>query len=395
MPHLAAEDPVFDLQKILDELLGANPRALHQAGPAGGEQLGDLPGQPAPAARQGGPAAAPLGRHISPPPAGAPAADTGAPAARTAASADATPLAPVSLEELLRSVLGDRLQRPAVGPTSAPVAAGELLRKLEQETGARPEGALEVLAEILAQATAGVREGAARLDAATGASKMSRQAIEQLSGKSAEQVLAELKAVIADNQLGAGAALGGLGALILGTAAGRSLAATAAKLGGLAMIGGLAYKAYQNYQQGRPVPSTAPTTQPQNLLLAPPGSGFEPHALSDQRAGLLIRTMIAAAAADGRIDAAERQRILDALRKTAPSLEAQRFLIEAVQRPPSPADLASEVSSPEQAAEVYTAARIAVDVDSEEEHAFLAALAERLGIDEELAAHVEAVARGR
>ncbi len=200
---------------------------------------------------------------------------------------------------------------------------------------------------------------------------------------------------MANNQLGAGAALGGLGALILGTAAGRSLAATAAKLGGLALIGGLAYKAQQNYQQGRPVPGAAPPVQPPTLLLAPPGSGFEPSALSNQRASLLIRTMIAAAAADGRIDASERQKILEALRQMAPSLEARRFLIEAVQRPASPADLASEVSSPEQATEVYTAARIAVDVDSEEDHAFLAALADRLGIDAELASHIDAVALGR
>jgi uncharacterized membrane protein YebE (DUF533 family) len=39
------------------------------------------------------------------------------------------------------------------------------------------------------------------------------------------------------------------------------------------------------------------------------------------------------------------------------------------------------VSSPEQAVQVYTAARIAVDLDGEEEHASLMALAAQLGID--------------
>jgi uncharacterized membrane protein YebE (DUF533 family) len=55
--------------------------------------------------------------------------------------------------------------------------------------------------------------------------------------------------------------------------------------------------------------------------------------------------------------------------------------MQEVQRPASPADLAREVSSPEQAVQVYTAARIAVDLDGEEEHAFLTALAAQLGID--------------
>lgn len=59
--------------------------------------------------------------------------------------------------------------------------------------------------------------------------------------------------------------------------------------------------------------------------------------------------MIAAAAADGRIDASERQRILGGLRQAGSSAEAQRFLMQEVQRPASPADLAREVSSPEQA----------------------------------------------
>ena len=39
-------------------------------------------------------------------------------------------------------------------------------------------------------------------------------------------------------------------------------------------------------------------------------------------------------------------------------------------------ELAEACSSPEEAVKIYTAARIAVDVDSDEEHEFLAALAD-------------------
>ena len=57
-------------------------------------------------------------------------------------------------------------------------------------------------------------------------------------------------------------------------------------------------------------------------------------------------------------------------------------------------ELAAAVSSPQDAVQVYTAARVAVDVDSSEEHEFLEHLAEALGIDDKLAAQVDAAARG-
>src|SRR5262245_8241121 len=270
---------------------------------------------------------------------------------------------------------------------------GDLVGKLEQQARAGGGGLLEVLGQALGQAVGGVREASGRLDAATGASQHAREAIEQMTGRSPEELVVELKALVANNQLAAGATLGGLGALILGTPAGRQLAITAAKLGGLALIGGLAYRASQAYQEGRPALPNAPP-QSAKLAAAPAGSGFEPDALSPDRARLLIRTMIAAAAADGRIDQSERQRILGNLRQARASPEAQRFLMQEVQRPAAVVDLVREVSSPAQATEVYTAARIAVDLDSEEEHAFLKALAEQLGIDAKLAAHIDAVARG-
>ena len=122
---------------------------------------------------------------------------------------------------------------------------------------------------MLGQATSGVREGAGRLDEATGASGRARDAIGQATGQSPEELIAKLKDLIANNKLGAGAALGGLGALILGTGAGRALAGSAVRLGGLALIGGLAYKAYQNYQQGLPPLTGAKPPSQQGLVAAP------------------------------------------------------------------------------------------------------------------------------
>jgi uncharacterized membrane protein YebE (DUF533 family) len=206
-------------------------------------------------------------------------------------------------------------------------------------------------------------------------------------------MLAQLKELIANNRLGTGAALGGLGALVLGTGTGRSLAGSAIKLGGLALIGGLAYKAYQNYQQGQPVLTGRQAPQ-QALLAAPAGSGFEPAAVTNENATLLIRTMIAAAAADGRIDAKEQQGILGGMEQAGAGSGAREFLMREASNPASIEELADAVNSPQEALQVYTAARIAVDPDEEEEHEFLAALADRLGIDAKLAAQVDAAARG-
>jgi uncharacterized membrane protein YebE (DUF533 family) len=267
---------------------------------------------------------------------------------------------------------------------------GDILGKLGQ-AGAGG-GIADILKQVLGQATSGVKEGAGRIDDATGASRVARDAVGQATGRSPEDMLAQLKELIAKNQLGTGAALGGLGALVLGTGTGRALAGSAIKLGGLALIGGLAYKAYQNYQQGQPVLAGG-QPQRQALLAAPEGSGFEPAVVSNDHATLLIRAMIAAAAADGRIDAREQKKILGGLQQAGLAGAAQQFLTREVNNPATVDDLAAAVSSQEEAVQVYTAARVAVDPDLEEEHAFLVALAERLGIDDDLAAHIDATAR--
>ena len=279
------------------------------------------------------------------------------------------------LEDLLRSVMGGQ-----AGSMS------DVQAKLRQQGG----GLADILGQVLGQATTGVREGAERIDEATGASRHARSAVGEATGRTPEEMLAQIKEMIANNRVGAGAALGGLGALVLGTETGRSLAGSAIKLGSLALIGGLAYRAYQNYQQGKPVLTGA---QQQPLLAAPEGSGFEPGVVTNEGTTLLIRAMIAAAAADGRIDEREQQAILGGLKQARLDGAAQQFLTREINNPATVEELANAVTSPEEAVQVYTAARIAVDPDLEEEHGFLMALADRLGIDYNLAAHIDATAR--
>ena len=129
-----------------------------------------------------------------------------------------------------------------------------------------------------------------------------------------------------DNPLAAGA----LVAVLLGTGTGRAVTGSALKLGGLAAIGGLAYKAYQNYQAGKQPTVTTLPAKP-SCCRRPRTRGFHP-ARAPQGEGefalTLVRAMIAAAKADGHIDDAERRKIGDRLSIAGIGDDAERFLRE-------------------------------------------------------------------
>ncbi|WP_186419192.1 DUF533 domain-containing protein [Bosea sp. CS1GBMeth4] len=255
----------------------------------------------------------------------------------------------------------------------------------EQARQAGGSGGLAGMAgQILGQATQGVQDAARN----TGVQQGATDIVGQLSGgRTPEQLLEQARGMLGNNQLAAGAVLGGLGALIFGTSAGRSLAGSAARIGGLALIGGLAYKAYQNYQAGKPLLGAD-----QAALPAPSGSGFEPEAARNEHALLFIRAMIAASASDGHIDDAERNAILGGLNEAGLDAEAGQWLANELANPASVDALVEGAESPELAAQIYTAARIAINPDTPAEKDFLAGLAGSLGLDAELVANIDAAA---
>ncbi len=57
-------------------------------------------------------------------------------------------------------------------------------------------------------------------------------------------------------------------------------------------------------------------------------------------------------------------------------------------------ELAEPVETPEKAAQVYAAARVAIDPDTLQEREFLRQLAEALDLDPGLKAHIDAAAEG-
>ena len=101
--------------------------------------------------------------------------------------------------------------------------------------------------------------------------------------------------------VGKAALAGGvLGVLLKGGKKPKKMAISAAKMGGLGLVAGLAWRAYQQHQQGGETPSTTAPGQ----LAAPEGSAFLP--ANDEgrqrHARAILRAMIAAAKADGHVD---------------------------------------------------------------------------------------------
>jgi len=190
-----------------------------------------------------------------------------------------------------------------------------------------------------------------------------------------------------DNPLAAGA----LVAVLLGTKAGRDITGTAVKLGGIAAIGGLAYKAYQNYKNGGN-PTEVAQKEPE-LLPPPSDTSFHPSQAPQGEAEFaltLVRAMIAAANADGHIDDAERKHIADKLSLSGVGAEAEAFLLKEIERPLSIDELVASVQTDAQKLELYTASRLTIEPDSRIERGYLDMLAGRLKLPDALIDHVEA-----
>jgi uncharacterized membrane protein YebE (DUF533 family) len=400
---------MFDARSLLEQLVrnSGQPQRAAGAQPGGPGGLGDILGQLGQAMGQqgaaggsgtgGGGLADILGRLGEA--MGQPGRQAGS--ASTSQSGGSGGLQDIMKDVLPKGEDGGSHQQSQPAGGAAGGSLSDILSRIQEGLGQQGGGSagtqggaggglIDVLGQILGQATQGVREGAGRIDDATGASGHVRDAVGQATGMSPDELMARVKELINSNQLGAGAVLGGLGAILLGTRTGRSLTTGAAKLGALAMIGGLAYKALQNYQQGRPVLSGA---TPSQFATAPSGSGFEPDAVTHDAAQLYIRGMIAAAAADGRIDEGEQMKIIGGLKQAGLEAGAEEFLARELNNPATIDDLVQSVHSEAEAVQLYTAARLAIDLDTAEEHEFLVALARGLGIDETLASHIDAQAR--
>jgi uncharacterized membrane protein YebE (DUF533 family) len=116
--------------------------------------------------------------------------------------------------------------------------------------------------------------------------------------------------------------------------------------------------------------------------------------MSENKALLLIRAMIAAAYSDGQISPEERARICGKLEEAGPDAEDKR-LIEHELDSPKPLDaLLREVNDRETAQQFYLASRAAVEGASPTQQSYLTYLRQRLQLPEDDVETVEKIAAG-
>ena len=175
-------------------------------------------------------------------------------------------------------------------------------------------------------------------------------------------------------KVGGGAALGGILSMILGRSGGASLA----KLGSLAVLGNLAYQAYQNYQKSQQ------SSQPNISENAFDVLNSSSHVDAGE---LILRTMIAAAAADGEITEDEKQTIAN---EAGNNPELAQWIAQEIQNPISINEITRLVGNDTAlASNVYLAARLVSKDLSRKEIIFLADLAQALGLDDALVEQLE------
>ena len=165
--------------------------------------------------------------------------------------------------------------------------------------------------------------------------------------------------------LKSGAAAAGVLALLLGTQAGRRVTGAAVKVGGLAALGGVAYQMYRQWNAGdaSTATATAPTAEPAQLP-APqaPKASVE----------LLLKAMIAAAKADGHIDAAELEKIGTQLASLELGDKASDMILEELARPLDAKALAALTNGDMAIAlEVYLVSASMLDASDAVEQAYL------------------------
>ncbi|MGE8303022.1 tellurite resistance TerB family protein [Pseudomonas sp. B21-031] len=184
---------------------------------------------------------------------------------------------------------------------------------------------------------------------------------------------------------GLGGLLGGLlrgGGSAGGVSQGRATGGT--NYAALASLGMMAFQAYQSWQRSQAAaPQQAMRTVDQ--LSGPEAEGHS-HAI--------LRALIAAAKADGRIDEQEEQLIYAEIKRHTSDPQLQQWLDDEVSKPLDAAEVAESAQDPAMAAEMYLASVMLVDDQQAAERAYLDELASALQIDPTLQVHLEQQAKG-
>ena len=180
---------------------------------------------------------------------------------------------------------------------------------------------------------------------------------------------------------GGGALAGSALSLLLGNKGGREIVGNVLTYGGMAAVGAIAYKAYNNWQANQ-APGT-PQAEPQTLDRLP-------QAQAEQHQRAILLAMVTAAKADGHVDAREQGLMTEALTKLGGgNAEFEQWLATELNKPLDPSAVARTATSPEMAAEIYIASVLVVNEEHFLERAYLEELARQLRLEPGLKTELE------
>lgn len=186
---------------------------------------------------------------------------------------------------------------------------------------------------------------------------------------------------------GAGGGLGGALGGALGGGGGTQSRSGGTNYAALASLGMMAFQAYQAWQRSQASSAPQQTPQTANLLAGPE---IEEHSHA------VLRALIAAAKADGEIEAREQQMIDGEIGKHTDDPQLQQWFAAEVSKPLDAHEVAQAASGdPAVAAEMYLVSVILVDDQRDAERSYLDELAAALQIDPDLQVHLEQQAKGQ
>lgn len=210
-------------------------------------------------------------------------------------------------------------------------------------------------------------------------------------------------------QIAAGGAAGGVLGLLVGNKRARKLGGKtmgkALKYGGVAALGYAAYKAYAHWQQQQQPHQQPQPHQPSPASAMPQASVVEANPWPDTPAlalsapqqeahsRVMLKAMVAAAKADGHVDAQEKELIEAEWQRQGATAADRAWFAQELNSPLDPAEVARAASGPVQAAEVYLASLLVADDTSYMERAYLDELARQLKLPEALKRDLEAQAQ--
>jgi uncharacterized membrane protein YebE (DUF533 family) len=180
---------------------------------------------------------------------------------------------------------------------------------------------------------------------------------------------------------GGGVLAGSALSLLLGNKNGSELVGNVLTYGGMAAVGAIAYKAYNNWQANQ-TPGI-PLAEPRTLDRLP-------QAQAEEHSRAILLAMITAAKADGHVDEREQGLMTEALAKLGGNNgEVRQWLAAELNKPLDPAAVARAATTPEMAAEIYIASVLVVNEEHFLERAYLDELARQLHLEPGLKSELE------